>query len=289
MPEIDLEAYFRRINYTGPATPTLATLQAILLHHTQAIAFENLNPFLQRPVNLDPASLQQKLVREGRGGYCFEQNGLLNHVLRKLGFQVTTLVARVLWNMPEETITPRSHMVLRIDITGQSYIADVGFGGMTPTSAIRLQPDLEQATPHGSFRLVRSNELFRLQTKIRDEWKTLYRFGLQEQFQPDYEVANWYTSTNPNSHFTSNLIAARPAPGCRYALRNTELSIHHTDGASEQRQLSTVSELKAALVDIFGLSLPAGPELDQAMQGIIARSTTGGGSLDRQTPHRRAA
>ena len=273
-PEIDLEAYFRRIEYTGPTTPTLETLQAIVLHHTQAIAFENLNPLLHRPVKLDPASLQQKLVQDGRGGYCFEQNGLLSHVLRKLGFQITTLMARVLWNMPEETITPRSHMLLWIEIDGQPYIADVGFGGSTPTSAIRFELDRVQETPHGLFRLAKLNDLFKLQTKIRDEWKTLYRFDLQEQYLPDYEVANWYTSANPNSHFTSNVIAARPTPGRRYALRNTELTIHQIDGASEQHQFKTVPELKGVLEDIFRLRLPDDPQLDQALQEIIARSTT---------------
>jgi len=92
---IDLDAYFQRINYSGDRSPTLKTLQAIQRHHVQTIAFENLNPFLQQPVFLDVTSLQQKLIYEGRGGYCFEQNSLLRSVLSALGFQVTNLAARV--------------------------------------------------------------------------------------------------------------------------------------------------------------------------------------------------
>ena len=83
-----------RVGYSGERTPTLKTLQAIHIHHAESIPFENLNPFLGLPVNLDLESLQQKLVRSGRGGYCYEQNLLLSHVLNTLGFKVTGLAAR---------------------------------------------------------------------------------------------------------------------------------------------------------------------------------------------------
>src|SRR5581483_6802547 len=71
---LDLDAYFRRIGYAGARTPTLQTLRALQALHPQAIAFENLDPLLGRPVNLDLGSLQDKIVHSGRGGYCFEQN-----------------------------------------------------------------------------------------------------------------------------------------------------------------------------------------------------------------------
>ena len=115
-PAIDLAAYFRRIGYPGDTAPTLDVLRAIQLRHSQTIAFENLNPLLRWPVRLDPESLEQKLVLGGRGGYCFEQNTLLRHVLERLGFRVRGLAARVLWNAPEDAITPRGHMLLRVDV-----------------------------------------------------------------------------------------------------------------------------------------------------------------------------
>src|SRR6476646_6829320 len=113
---IDLDAYFERIRYAGGRAPTLATLAAIHARHAEAIAFENLNPLMGWPVRLDVESLQQKMVRDGRGGYCFEQNLLFKHALDALGFRVTGLAARVLWGAPEDTVTARSHMVLRVDL-----------------------------------------------------------------------------------------------------------------------------------------------------------------------------
>src|SRR3569833_2845993 len=94
---IDIGAYFSRNGYTGSRAPTLETLAGIHLRHPQAIAFENLDPLLKRPVSLQPEALEGKLLRAGRGGWCFELNLLLRDVLRDLGFRVTGLAARVLW------------------------------------------------------------------------------------------------------------------------------------------------------------------------------------------------
>src|SRR5690242_20548060 len=113
----DIDAYLRRIGYAGglrsadvahtsgasithgsSLAPTLDSLRALHLHHAQSIAFENLDSLSGRPPNLDLPSLERKLVYDGRGGYCFEQNLLFSHVLREIGFRVTGLAARVLWN-----------------------------------------------------------------------------------------------------------------------------------------------------------------------------------------------
>lgn len=133
---LDLDAYLRRIGYGGERAPTLPVLQAIAARHTEAIAFENLNPLLRWPVRLDLQSLQDKMVRDGRGGYCFEQNLLLSAALTALGFQVGGLAARVLWNAPEGAVTARGHMLLRVELE-VPHVVDVGFGGLTLTGVLR--------------------------------------------------------------------------------------------------------------------------------------------------------
>lgn len=269
---IDLDAYFERIGYAGERTPTLDTLQAIQLRHTETIAFENLNPLMKRPIRLDIASLQQKMVRDGRGGYCFEQNLLFKHALDALGFRMTGLAARVLWNEPDGAATPRSHMLLCVELNEKPYIADVGFGILTPTRPLRLEPDIEQATPHEPFRLIRAGEEFVMQAKLRGDWKTLYRFDLQEQLLPDYELSNWYVSTHPNSIFVTGLMAARPAPDRRYALLDNQFAVHHLNGGTERRVLSNAADMRETLERAFGLTLPDEPELDTALERLTAQA-----------------
>jgi N-hydroxyarylamine O-acetyltransferase len=262
---IDLDGYFRRIGYSGSRAPTLETLRALHLRHALGIPFENLDPFLRRPVPLDLPSLEAKLVQRRRGGYCFEHNLLFKHVLETLGFTVTGLAARVLWNQPEGTILPRTHMLLRVALDGQDYIADVGFGGQTLTAPMRLIAGIEQATPHEPFRLLEAGEGFLMQALVGGAWRPLHRFDLQEQRLPDYELANWYISTHPESRFVKNLTVALPAPDRRYALFNSEFAVHHLGGPSEHRRLTGAAEVRQVLEEVFGLTLPDGPELDAAL------------------------
>jgi N-hydroxyarylamine O-acetyltransferase len=265
---IDLDGYFRRIGYSGARAPTLETLGAIHLRHALTIPFENLDPFLRRPVRLDLATLEQKLVRSRRGGYCFEHNLLFKAALDALGFDVEGLAARVMWNLPDGVTLPRTHMLLRIALDGQDYLADVGFGGQTLTEPIRLMADIEQATPHEPFRLLATGDGFLMQAKLGGEWKALHRFDLQPQLLPDYEVANWYVSTHPESRFVKNLTVAMPANGRRYALFNRDFSVHHLDGPSEHRGLAGSREIRQVLQEVFGLPLSNDAELDDALDRL---------------------
>jgi N-hydroxyarylamine O-acetyltransferase len=270
--QLNLDAYFARIGYQGPRAPTLETLAAIHLRHAETIPFENLDPFLRRPFRLDIASLQQKLVEAGRGGYCFEHNLLLSHVLRELGFEVTELAARVLWTVTDDKVRPRSHMVLLVNVEGRPYVADVGFGGLTLTAPLRLEADIEQTTPHETFRLLRADEDFVMQASIDGNWNALYRFDLQKQFLADYEVSSWYLSNHPDSFFVTGLIAARPDRDCRYALHNHKLSVHHLGGGTEQFVLTTAAELRMALQEKFQLVLEDVPELDAGLERLLTAS-----------------
>jgi N-hydroxyarylamine O-acetyltransferase len=262
------EAYFHRINYRGSTLPTIETLRDLHIAHTKSIPFENLNPLLRIPVRLDIDSIQQKIIHESRGGYCFEQNTLLTHVLRQLGFEVRGLAARVLWNSPPGTITPRGHMLLKIRISGRDYIADTGFGGLTLPEPIIFQTDVVQNTTHENFRIVERGDEYELQAFVQNEWKSLYLFSLLEHVLADYEVPNYYLSTHTNSHFLHNLIAARISEGRRYALRNAGLTIHTRD-ATEKREINSVDELKHVLENIFGIRLPQSPVLEETFERIL--------------------
>lgn len=235
------------------------------IHHTQAIAFENLSPYLQLDMALDPASLYDKLVDRQRGGYCYEQNGLFKHVLDTLGFNTRGLAARVRLNMPEDRKSPRTHMLLLVEIESERYIADVGFGGMTLTAPIRLVTETAQETPHGLYRLTEQGSEYVLSAQVDDEWKTLYTFNLEEHTLPDYELMNWYTSTNPRSIFVNNLVAARPVRDGRHTLLNNRYGFRGLSGVKGEQTIGTVAELKELLFSVFGIVVPDVPHANQRL------------------------
>jgi N-hydroxyarylamine O-acetyltransferase len=264
----DLDAYLDRIGYRGPRTATIDTLQAVHALHPAAIPFENLNPLLGWPVALDVDSLQSKMVAGRRGGWCFEHNTLFRHALEALGFSVSSLGARVVWNTPPDSpVAPRSHMLLRVDLGGVPYLADVGFGGNVLTAPLLLEPHIAQTTPHELHRLLPLENGFMLEACVGGEWKPFYRFTLEPQFPSDYEVSNWYLCHHPSSFFRQILIGARANVDGRYALRNNELSIHRKE-ATEKRNLTDVAALRSCLETDFGLQLPEAPELDAALERV---------------------
>jgi N-hydroxyarylamine O-acetyltransferase len=116
MSKINLDSYFARIGYAGPSEPSLEVLRALCALHPIAIPFENLDVIRGLGVRLDLPSVEQKLVGDRRGGYCFEQNGLFAAAIEGLGFRVTPLAARVRWQVSAEVHMPLSHMVLRVDL-----------------------------------------------------------------------------------------------------------------------------------------------------------------------------
>jgi N-hydroxyarylamine O-acetyltransferase len=256
---MNLPAYFGRIGYSGPAERTLAVLRELCARHLSQIPFECLDPFLGVPVDLDPAALQEKLVRSRRGGYCHEHNAIFHDVLSALGFSVIPLGGRVVWIRKGQP-APLTHRLTLIELQEGTFIADVGFGGQSPTAPLRLEPDLEQTTPHGTYRIGRTGEVFELQLRLEDRWETPYQFTLAPQTEIDFEVANWYTSTHPRSLFTQNLVVCRVVGEKRINLLNANLSTRQPDGSVEQRALGDASDLGHVLEDVMGLALPASAE-----------------------------
>lgn len=266
---MDLDAYLRRIGHAGPTTPTRQTLADIVRAHAQSIPFENLNPFLGLPVSLEPQDLERKLLHDGRGGYCFEHNLLLMGALEAMGFNVVGLAARVLWTQPPENITPRTHMLLKVELDEGPHVVDVGFGGMTPTGVLSLEYGTVQSTPHEPFRLMQCDGDWWMQAQVRGQWGTLYRFDLQRQYPVDYQATNYYLSNSPASHFTTGLSAALPFDGGRYALRNRDFTVHRLGQDSQTRTLASPDELRDLLRDTFGLTLPDVPQLAPRLQSLF--------------------
>ena len=251
----DLAAYLARIGLARPPAPTAAGLAELHLAHATHIPFENIDVLLGRPIRLDPASLHQKLVRDKRGGYCFEQNLLFASVLESLGFRVTKLAARVRYRANNKLL-PRTHMLLRLDIEEEAWIADVGFGGSGPLVPLRLVAGLEQPQYLWAYRVVEEAGTWVLQARRPGGWEDFYIFSLEPQHDVDYEVASHYVSTHPDSPFTRSLAAQRATPEARYLLRSRELIIERAGGI-ESRTVAE-GELLGVLDALFGLPLPAG-------------------------------
>jgi len=241
---LDLDAYFARIRWSGSVSPDLATLTELLGAHTRAIPFENFDALLGRRVRLDLDSLQEKLVRRRRGGYCFEHATLFGVVLEALGFNVENHLARVVLRAPK-TAVPRTHMVNLIELPEGKFVADPGFGGPGTTTPIPL------AGQGGSHWFDRDGPDWMLRGPAGDLWVTEFA----PAYPIDFEMSNHYVATHPDSIFTRNLMLNRFTQEGRVSLMNRDASIRRGD-QTESWEVADRAALSAWLEDAFGIDLP---------------------------------
>lgn len=252
---LDLDAYLQRIGYDGPRKPTRETLAELHLAHATRIPFENLDSHRGRPVPIDLESIQAKLVKSRRGGYCFEQNTLFSAVLERLGFRLTALAARV--RLGASRVLAKTHMLIMVDLDGGPWLADVGFGTGGLLMPIPITPERVSQQHGRSYRLLLEANTWVLQSLIRGAWQDLYAFTLEPHYPIDFEMANHYVSTHPASRFVQTLVVQRQTIDTCHWLRNREHSVVRGDDV-QVRTLQSDDELLRVLDETFDIALPPG-------------------------------
>lgn len=265
-----LHQYFRRIGYQPVSGVSLDTLSCLQRNHVQTIPFENLNPLLGLPVKIDFESVFQKIVIEGRGGYCYEQNTLFFMVLRTIGFDVQELAARVL-HEDDKIVSARTHKLLLVNLGNRLYIADVGFGGLICPQPLLLRPGLLQQTSHETYRILSGGTTFTSQIFIQNEWRSLYEFDFQKQIHIDDEMGNWFVSTFPKSYFTSNLMVSLVGENGRYTLNNRRFSVYHLEEEPQKQELLTPKQMLDTLRNVFKINLSRLPDLEKILTEKLFR------------------
>jgi N-hydroxyarylamine O-acetyltransferase len=258
----EVDHYLARIGYSGSRHPTLATLRAIHARHAATVPFENLDVVLGVPVDHEPAALVKKLVHGHRGGHCAETNGLLRLALEALGFRVSVLTGRTRWRLPAGFLSPRTHVLLRVDLQEHAYLVDVGFPGMMLTAPLRLDTNEEQQTPHEPHRVIERGAERVLQAKVSGTWEDVCQFTFEEAHAIDVDVAMFYMCRHPDSFLANNLMVARAdGQGTRYLVFNGEFRVKWGDRA-ESRQLVDSTDFVEVMAEHFGIAVPSGARLD---------------------------
>lgn len=248
-----IDAYLKRINYSysGARDASLETLRGLHSAHVFSVPFENLDIHLGKGISLEPDAIFDKIVGNRRGGYCYEVNGLFSGVLIALGFDVTRLQGRIMFGYNE--VRPRSHQVSLVKIDGQSWIADVGYGGRGLLEPILLTPDVEVRQYTETYRL-RQDPFFGyvLQSIIEGQWQNLLGFTLEPQHPVDYRFPNYWNSTSPDSNFVKHRTVAMATPDGRKIMTDMQLKIRHNADVTTE-MLPDMDAYRHALAEHFGL------------------------------------
>jgi N-hydroxyarylamine O-acetyltransferase len=251
---IDLDAYFKRIRWDGGTSPTLVTLTGLLRAHTARIPFENLDVLLRRPVRLDLVGLQDKMVRAGRGGYCLEHATLFAAVLETLGFKLARHAAHVIL-YTARTESPRTHMFLTVTVEGTMFVVDPGFGPFAARVPVPLVDGHPTRPNHETHWMARDDDLWVMHLRRGDQPLHGWVTTLEQENEVDFELANHFIATHPNSPFVHRIILSVVTPEGRINVMNRDVTIVRGK-ESTSAQLADHASLRALLVEHFGFDLP---------------------------------
>jgi len=253
MAGFDLDAYLARIRYEGPLRADHATLSGLLAAHMTAIPFENLDVLLGRAISLDIEALQDKIVRDRRGGYCFEQATLFDAALRALGFRTMLRSSRVVLVLPPDK-APRGHMIVVVELPEGTYVADPGLGGLGCRAPIPL--DGTPVTEGDETNRIVSDgrrRVLRIESPQRavDAWIA----GLDDDNWADFEMANHWFATHPASPMRQRLMLRAMTAKGRVTVMNRDVT-NRENGETRASRINDRTDLRIWLRDVCGFDLP---------------------------------
>jgi arylamine N-acetyltransferase len=248
---MQLDDYLRRIGYHGPLVPSIDVLRTLHRGHAETIPYENLDVLQRVPVDRDIERIFQKIVHGGRGGWCYEMNGLLGWALGEVGFAVSRICGGVM-RADRGDDALGNHLVLKVELGGEPWIADVGLGDGI------FEPIPLQA---GTF--MQYGRSYRLERLGPQEWRFHNRSG---GMPPSFDFFDRPADENrlddtcamlqrdPESMFRQNLVCQRMAVDGGHMLLGRVLTSH--DPARPRRLLGSAAELEQVLTEVFGLDVP---------------------------------
>lgn len=253
---MDMGVYLNRIGYDRPVKPDVPTVRGLQTAHLRSIPFENLDIALKRPIRLDEESIWDKLIRQRRGGFCYELNGLFAWLLKQIGFEATCLNARV-FDSEGNLGIDFDHLALLVQVPGRSerWLADVGFGDSF-IEPLSLETRDEQVQGLRAYKLEdSSNGHIVWQRNYSGSWEQQYFFDLQpHRFPEEYEAGCLYHQTSPRSSFTRGSIISRATADGRVSLEDGRLIVTK-NGRRVEREISSKEEYDALLKEHFGVIL----------------------------------
>jgi N-hydroxyarylamine O-acetyltransferase len=248
MNTMNIAAYLQRIGYGGSIATTPETLRGLQKSHLLTVPFENLDIHQGKPISLELDKLFAKIVRDRRGGFCHELNGLLAEILRQLGFQVSLLSAQVAKKQGEFG-EEFDHLVLLVPLEGEDWLVDVGFGESFP------EPLKLGSKADGNYRLTNNGQYWQVQVLKKDCWQTQFRFTTQPRQFHEFQRMCLYHQTSPDSKFTQRRLCSRATLEGRITLIERRLIVTRW-GDRQERLLKSDAEYRQALFDYFGIQIP---------------------------------
>ena len=232
---------------------TYEFLKALQQNHICSVPYENLDILNDKPIDLSKEALFEKIVTNHRGGYCFELNGAVAHLLCELGFATKCYFARFLKG--EQGIPVRRHRVVVTECQGKRYVVEVGIGIEAPRAPLALEEGTPQECSNGIFKFSRDAFLgWVLQEKVGENWEPYYSFTEEEQLDIDFIQPSFYCEKHPASPFNKSPMVAIKTPNGRRAINDHDYKVFENGELIHLEENITDARLYEILKADFGIA-----------------------------------
>lgn len=250
---MDLDRCLHRIDYRGSREPTLETLTGLKRQFLNQVPFENLDIHLDRPIILSLERSFEKIVEDGRGGFCYECNNLFHAMLTEMGFHVAIHGAKMLI---ENTLPlEHGHMVLSVQLQDRAWLVDVG-NGQSFREPLPIDGGNSVSSEDVEYRIQPHDKGYALFYRDEDDvWKPRFRFTVEPESLEAFSEPCRMQQTSPQSRFTRHCLASIARPDGRITLLDDELTIKRGD-CFDTVCITDVADYGCALSEYFGIKLP---------------------------------
>ena len=247
---MDVGKYLERIGAES-AEPSPAALADLQRRHLLSVPFENLDIHLKRPIVPDVERFYTKIEESGRGGFCYELNGLFNELLIALGYTTRLISARV--TDRKGGFGPEfDHAAVIVSFGADEYLADVGFGDFT-AEPLRFVTDIVQHDARGTFVIrSRTDGYFEVAERKDSNWEPEYIFKDISRELDEFRDMCDFQQYSPESHFTKGRLCSIMTHSGRKTLTDSKFIVLHNRVRTE-REIDIDAEFPRVLEDEFGI------------------------------------
>jgi N-hydroxyarylamine O-acetyltransferase len=241
-----IDALLARIGLDRAPAADAGGLRVLHRAYLARMPYEDLAVQLGETGPLDEAALAQRVLHDGRGGYCFELNTLLAALLRGAGFAVTHHQAVVGGE------GPTNHMALVVHLDGERWLADAGLG----EGFIEPLPFREGRFSIGPLSYSVEREPGGSWWIGQHEWGSFSGFRMVEEESPvsAFEVHHQRLATDPASSFVQTLVVQQPREDRIVTLRARTLS-SIGPSVDDKRVVADAADFAMVLHDVFGITV----------------------------------
>ncbi len=244
----------RRIGLSDAPATDAQGLRTTMRAFVTSVPFEDLAVQLGESEPLEPGALVERVLRGGRGGYCFEVNTVLLTLLETLGFEVERREAIVGERTAFADGAPTNHLALVVDTPDAGrFITEAGWGE-GPVEPLPLVAGRHRV---GAFEygVERDGEGWWVEQHEHGS-SPGFRFADHPAALEDFEPHHHRLSTSPESGFVQALLVQHPYPDRIVTLRARTWFVDGP-GLRERRVLADPAEFEAMLQDEFRIDIGA--------------------------------